>query len=444
MQLKQAVSSVLETTKQETETNWCWVEASVWTERMLIALDNGVKGGKWFSLMDKVYAMKTLEAAWQQVAKNKGSYGVDSISIERFASNQVHYLEELHEALKGGYYQPQAVKRVYIPKSDGKQRPLGIPTVKDRVVQTALKMVIEPIFERDFVEHSYGFRPQRGCKDALREVDALIKAGNVWVVDADLKSYFDTIPHDLLMKQIESKISDGGILDLIQSFLKQNIMDGVDTWTPVGGTPQGAVMSPLLANIYLHPLDRQMQDAGVNMVRYADDFVILCQSEVQAQITLKQVQDWVATNGLTLHPDKTHLGNCMEKGQGFEFLGYRFENGKRLVRKKSLKALKDKIRSKTKRSRGDSLKRIIQDLNPMLKGWYNYFKHANRWIFRNLDSFIRRRLRSLRYKQTTGQSFFGKSQHVHRLFPNTYFATHGLFTMTEAHAVACQSRCGNT
>lgn len=444
MQLKQAVSLVLEATKQETETRWCWVEASVWTARMLIALDNGVKGGKWFSLMDKVYAMKTLEAAWQQVAKNKGSYGVDGISIERFASNQAHYLEELHEALKGGHYQPQAIKRVYIPKSDGKQRPLGIPTVKDRIVQTALKMVVEPIFEREFVEHSYGFRPQRGCKDALREVDALIKAGNVWVVDADLKSYFDTIPHDLLMKQVESKISDGGILDLIQSFLKQNIMDGVDTWTPTGGTPQGAVMSPLLANIYLHPLDQHMQVAGVNMVRYADDFVILCQNETQAQNALEQVQGWVATNGLTLHPAKTHLGNCMEKGQGFEFLGYRFENGKRLVRKKSLKALKDKIRSKTKRSRGDSLKRIIQDLNPMLKGWYNYFKHANRWLFRDLDGFIRRRLRSLRYKQKTGQSFIGKSQHVNRLFPNTYFAAHGLFSMSEAHAVACQSRCGNT
>lgn len=444
MQLKQAVLTVLETAKQETDTRWSWVEASVWTERMLTALDNGVKGGKWFSLMDKVYAMKTLNAAWQQVAKNKGSHGIDNISIERFAANQTHYLEELHEALKGGYYSPQAVKRVYIPKSDGKQRPLGIPTVKDRVVQTALKMVIEPIFEREFVEHSYGFRPQRGCKDALREVDALIKAGLVWVVDADLKSYFDTIPHEQLMKQVERKISDGRILELIQRFLKQNIMDGVETWTPTGGTPQGAVMSPLLANLYLHPLDQLMQDAEVHMVRYADDFVILCHNQAQAQTALQQVQNWVNANGLTLHPDKTHLGNCMEKGQGFEFLGYRFENGKRLVRQKSLKALKDKIRSKTKRNRGDSLKRIIQDLNPMLKGWFNYFKQANRWIFRDLDSFIRRRLRSLRYKQKTGRSFIGKSHHVHRLFPNTYFAAHGLFTMTEAHAAVCQSRCGNT
>lgn len=444
MQLKEAVSSVPEVAKQETEAQWSWVEASVWTERMLAALDNGVKGGKWFSLMDKVYAMKTLQIAWQQVAKNKGSHGVDNISIERFAEKQEQYLRELHEALKHGDYQPQAVKRVLIPKNDGRQRPLGIPTVKDRVVQTALKMVIEPIFEREFVEHSYGFRPKRGCKDALREVDELIKAGQVWIVDADLKSYFDTIPHERLMKQVERRISDGRILELMQRFLKQNIMDGIQTWTPTGGTPQGAVMSPLLANIYLHPLDQQMQEAGLHMVRYADDFVILCKSEIQAQKALSQTQNWITANGLTLHPDKTHLGNCMEEGQGFEFLGYRFENGKRLVRKKSLQALKDKIRRKTKRNRGDSLERIIQDLNPMLRGWFNYFKQANRWVFRDLDGFIRRRLRSLRYKQKTGRSFFGRSHHVHRMFPNTYFAKYGLFTMTEAHALACQSRCGNT
>jgi RNA-directed DNA polymerase len=442
MQLAKAVSSVLETTKQGTEIHarWPWVEASVWTERMLTALENGVKGGKWFSLMDKVYAMNTLQAAWQQVAKNKGSHGVDGMSIERFAANQEHYLKELHEALKNGSYQPLPVKRVYIPKSDGKQRPLGIPAVKDRVVQAALKMVIEPIFEREFAEHSYGFRPGRGCKDALRSVDGILKEGKVWVVDADMKSYFDTIPHDKLMEQVETRISDGRVLELIRRFLKQNIMEGMQEWTPAGGTPQGAVISPLLANLYLHPLDKQMQDAGLRMVRYADDFVILCHCEDEAQQALSLVREWVTANGLTLHPDKTHVGNCMEIGQGFEFLGYRFEGGKRLVRKKSLKALKDKIRSKTKRSRGVSIERIIQDLNPMLRGWFNYFKHAHRWTFPEIDGFVRRRLRSLRYKQKTGRSFFGKSHHVHKMFPNAYFAAYGLFTMYEAHRMACQSR----
>ena len=438
MQLEKAVSSVLETTEQGTEIHARrpWIEASVWTERMLTALENGVKGGKWFSLMDKIHAMKTLHAAWQQVAKKKGAGGVDGMSIARFAANQEVYLTELHEALKNGTYQPQAVKRVYIPKSDGKQRPLGIPAVKDRVVQMALKMVIEPILEREFVDHSYGFRPQRGCKDALRSVDEALKAGYTWVVDADLQSYFDTIPHDKLMMRVETKISDGRVLELIKRFLKQNIMEDMQEWTPTGGTPQGAVISPLLADIYLHPLDKLMLEAGLRMVRYADDFVILCRSKAEALQALNLVREWVTTNGLTLHPDKTHVGNCMESGQGFEFLGYRFENGKRWVRKKSLKALKDKIRSKTKRSRGDSMKRIVADLNPMLRGWFNYFKHANRYTFPEIDGFVRRRLRSLRYKQQTGCSFFGISYHVHQLFPNAYFAEHGLFTMKEAYASA--------
>lgn len=442
MQLQETVSSVLETTKQEIETcdHWSWVEASVWTERMLTALDNGVKGGKWFSLMDKVYAKTTLEAAWRQVAKNKGSHGVDGMSVKRFEAQQDKYLTELHEALKKGTYQPLPVKRVYIPKSDGKQRPLGIPAVKDRVVQAAMKVVIEPIFEREFVTHSYGFRPGKGCKDALREVDTLLRDGNVWVMDADMKSYFDTIPHDKLMAQVETYISDGRVLELINRFLKQDILDGMQKWTPTGGTPQGAVISPLLANLYLHPLDKLMKEGGFSMVRYADDFVILCRSKTQAEDALKRVREWVEANGLTLHPDKTHVGNCLETGQGFEFLGYRFEGGKRFVRKKSLKALKDKIRSKTKRNRGDSITRTIQDLNPMLRGWFNYFKHAHRTTFPNVDGFIRRRLRSLRYRQKTGQSFFGKSYHVHRMFPNAHFAKHGLFTMKEAHILACQSR----
>ncbi|MDO9139617.1 MAG: reverse transcriptase domain-containing protein, partial [Methylococcales bacterium] len=243
MQLNEAISSVLETTKQETETHasWVWVEASVWTAPMLAALVNGVKGGKWYSLMDKVYALATLTAAWQQVRKNKGSHGVDGMSIERFAAKEGQYLLELQQALKEGSYQPLPVKRVRIPKAGGGERPLGIPAVKDRVVQTALKRVIEPIFENEFVNHSYGFRPLRGCKLALREVDGHMKAGQTWVVDADLKSYFDTIPHAQLMAEVEKLISDGKVLKLIESYLEQDIMDGLKRWTPVAGTPQGAV-----------------------------------------------------------------------------------------------------------------------------------------------------------------------------------------------------------
>jgi RNA-directed DNA polymerase len=352
---------------------------------------------------------------------------------------QEQYLLELQQALKEGSYQPLPVKRVFIPKAGGGERPLGIPAVKDRIVQTALKMVIEPIFENEFVEHSYGFRPLRGCKLALRTVDGCLKAGQTWVVDADLKSYFDTIPHALLMVEVEKFISDGKVLKLIQTYLEQDILDAMNRWTPIAGTPQGAVISPLLANLYLHSLDKRMMQAGYTMVRYADDFVVLCQSQEEAQNALALAQQWVDDKGLILHPDKTHVGNCLVKGQGFEFLGYRFEAGKRWVRKKSLKALKDKIRNKTRRSRGDSMDMIIKDLNPMLKGWFNYFKHAHKWTFSGIDGFIRRRLRSLRHKQRTGQAGFGRSKHLNQLMPNAYFTRYGLFTMKEAHAMACQS-----
>jgi RNA-directed DNA polymerase len=307
-------------------------------------------------------------------------------------------------------------------------------------VQTALKMVIEPIFENEFADHSHGFRPLRGCKDALREVDGYLKAGQTWVVDADLKSFFDTIPHAQLMGEVERLISDGRVLKLIEDYLKQDILDGLERWTPNAGTPQGAVISPLLANLYLHPIDKLMEQAGYTMVRYADDFVILCNSQEEAQNALELTHQWVGDKALILHPDKTHLGNCLEEGQGFEFLGYRFEAGKRWVRKKSLKAIKDKIRSKTQRTRGDSIETVVKELNPMLKGWFNYFKQAHEWTFASLDGFIRRRLRSLRFKQMSGQSSFGRSKHLSKIMPNTYFADLGLFTMKEAHSLACQSR----
>ena len=246
-----------------------WAEASIWTDRMVSALGNGVKGGKWFSLIDKVNRPSTLEAAWRRVARNKGAAGVDGQSVERFAYQSERNLLELHTELKAGTYRPSPVKRVEIPKADGKTRPLGIPVVKDRIVQAALKMVIEPIFEVQFREGSYGFRPGRGCKDALREVDRLLKEGYTFVVDADLKGYFDTIPHDRLMTLVEGSISDGRVLSLIESFLNQEIMTETARWQPETGTPQGAVLSPLLANLYLHPLDLLMEQSGYRMVRGA-------------------------------------------------------------------------------------------------------------------------------------------------------------------------------
>ena len=442
-QQPKVASQVSEVTKPETETHgpqtWGWVEAGVWTERMLAALGNGVKGGKWFSLMDKVYSPHTLMQAWERVASNKGAAGVDRISIERFAGKAGQYLKELSEELRTKRYRPEAVRRTYIPKGPGQTRPLGIPTVKDRVVQTALKLVLEPIYEQEFLPVSYGFRPERGCKDALREVDGLLKEGYTWVVDADLKSYFDTIPHQRLMERVKEQVSDGKVLDLIHAFLDQDILDEVKRWTPTRGTPQGAVLSPLLANLYLHPLDADLTGAGYRIVRYADDFVILCRTQEEAKNALSRVRAWVEANGLTLHPDKTHLGNCMEQGQGFEFLGYRFECGNRWVRKKSLTSLKDRIRKRTRRTRGDSMESIIQDLNPMLRGWFSYFKHAHRYTFKPLDGFVRRRLRAILRKQTKRPGF-GRCYADHRRWPNAYFANLGLFTQYEAHCRASQSR----
>lgn len=438
--MQHTAPSVSDRTKQGAEArDWSWVEASIWTMRMVSALGNGVKGGCWYSLMDKVERSGTLWRAWQHVLQRKGAAGVDHVSVERFEQNCERYLQELEADLKAGTYQPHPVKRVEIPKGDGKTRPLGIPVVKDRIVQTALKLTIEPIFEAQFLDTSYGFRPKRGCKDALRAVNEHLKAGYTWVVDADLQSYFDTIPHDALLAKFERCISDGRVLSLTEAFLDQDILDGMKRWTPVSGTPQGAVISPLLANLYLHDLDQLLADQGYCMVRYADDFVVLCQSQVAADKARDTIAEWTQTQGLTLHPEKTHVGDCRQKGQGFEFLGYRFEAGRRWVRKKSLNSFKDRLRKATRRTRGRSLAFVIAELNPMLRGWFGYFKHAHGWTFTSLDGFIRRRLRAMlrRQQKRPGQ---GHNYEDHQRWSNAFFAAAGLFTLTTAHQHARHSR----
>jgi RNA-directed DNA polymerase len=421
----------------ENRASWPWVEPEVWTDRMLTALEKGVKGGKWFSLIDKVYSPVTLRIAFKQVKANKGAAGVDKQTIEMFEARLDENLNRLSEELQAGTYQPRAIRRKYIPKPGTKEkRPLGIPTVRDRVVQAAVRMVLEPIFERDFADESYGFRPGRGCKDALRRVDGLLKEGYTWVVDADLKSYFDTIPHGGLLKLIGNKVTDGRIVDLIEAFLNQEVMETAKRWTPERGTPQGAVLSPLLSNIYLNPVDHLMGQEEVVMVRYADDFVILCQSEKEALKAKATVGKWTSENGLTLHPEKTHVVDATQKG-GFDFLGYHFERGYRWPRKKSLKKLKDTIRSQTRRANGYSLEKIISNVNRFLKGWFEYFKHSHRTTFRPLDSWIRMRLRSILRKRRGGRGR-GRGRD-HQRWPNAYFAEFGLFSLTAAHSEACQS-----
>jgi len=421
----------------EIRDRWDWVEPSVWTERMLTALERGVKGSKWFSLVDKVYALANLRAGFAKVKANRGAAGVDHQTIEMFERHLEENLERLSRSLREGSYRPQAIRRQWVPKPGSKEkRPLGIPTVRDRVVQAALLNVLEPIFEREYAEQSYGFRPNRGCKDALRRVEEMLKGGYNWVVDADLKSYFDTIPHDLMVKRVEEKVSDGAVIRLLKGYLKQEVMDEMQRWTPEGGTPQGAIVSPMLSNIYLNPLDHEMEQRGIEMVRYADDILILCRSQEEAEKALELVRKWTADAGLQLHPVKTRIVDATEKG-GFDFLGYHFERNMKWPRKKSLKKFKDTIRAKTKRTNGCSLRTIIEDVNRTSRGWFEYFKHSYRTTFPSLDGWTRMRLRSILRKRA-GRHGRGRG-YDHQRWPNAFFSEQGLFSLATAHAQACQS-----
>jgi len=404
---------------------------------MLTALERGVKGDKWFSLIDKVYTKENLRSGFEQVKANRGGAGVDHETIERYGARLDENLEKLSRELKEGRYQPQAIKRQWIPKAGStKLRPLGIPTVRDRVAQAALLNVLEPIFEREFAEQSYGFRPNRGCKDALRRVDGLLKEGYTWVVDADLESYFDTIPHTKLMERVEERVSDGAVLRLVKGYLKQEVMEGMKRWTPEGGSPQGAVISPLLSNIYLNPLDHEMEKKGREMVRYADDFVILSRSREEAEKALEEVREWVEQAGLRLHPEKTRISDASVKG-GFDFLGYHFERGMKWPREKSLKKFKETIREKTRRTNGDSMTRTIMRVNETVRGWFEYYKHSYWTTFKPIDGWIRMRLRSILRKREGGKGRGRGSDH--QRWTNDYFARQGLFSLVTNHAAACQS-----
>ena len=420
----------------EVRARWAWAEPSVWTDRMLTALEHGVKGGIWFSLIDKAYAPANLFASYAKVAANGGAAGVDHVTVEDFTKRLSRNLEKLAAQLEDGTYRPQAVRRVNIPKPGTKEtRPLGIPTVRDRVVQGALRHVLEPIFERQFAEHSYGFRPGRGCKDALRRVDKLLGQGCRYVVDVDLKSYFDTIPHDKLLDEVRKHVGDGRVVALVEAFLKAEILDDMRQWTPESGAPQGAVLSPLLSNLYLNELDHLMARSGYEMTRYADDLVIQCRTREEADRALAMVRTWTAQRGLTMHPTKTKIVDA--EIEGFEFLGYRFVKHRRFPRRKSLAKFRDAIRAKTQRTAGHGLNMIIADINRTLRGWFEYFKHSHPTTFRDLDGWVRMRLRSILRKRHRGR---GKGRGAdHQRWPNAYFAEQGLFSLTIAHALARQS-----
>jgi RNA-directed DNA polymerase len=403
-------------------------------------LQNKVRGGKWHALIDKVYAELNLYTAARKVTAKEKAAGVDGQSCEAFEEHLLVETRQLCEQLKGQTYRPSAVRRVHIPKPGrtNETRPLGIPTVRDRVVQRAIVSVIEPILDHQFHERSFGFRQGHGAHDALRIVEQKIQEGYVYVVDADLKGYFDTIPKDRLLKLIKEHISDSRMLNLIKLFLDQSILEELREWTPIAGVPQGAVLSPVLSNLYLNPLDHEMAEHGFEMVRYADDFVVLCRSEFEAEVALQVITEWVEQAGLTLHPTKTKIVDSRSKS--FAFLGYSFRGDKIYPRHESLAKMKARIKELTPRKRPGSIKSIAKELNRVLIGWFSYFRHCRWTIFKDLDTKIRDRLRRLLLKRHRKNP---KRLSRQQRWPNDYFAKAGLYSLREAHFRFDQSVSGN-
>ncbi|ADU29623.1 group II intron reverse transcriptase/maturase [Evansella cellulosilytica] len=355
---------------------------------------------KWYSLMDKVWAMSNMEEAFKEVKRNRGSAGVDGVSIRTFEHGVEDNVQVLQRELKEKAYRPRPVKRVFIPKTDGTKRPLGIPTVRDRVVQAAVRRIIEPIFEDKFLDCSFGFRPNKSAHMALEKIRKDLMDGYVYVIDADLKAYFDTIPQDKLIQAVREEVVDGSVIRLIQSFLQAGVMDGGSFHLTEKGTPQGGVISPLLANIYLHPLDELMTKRGHRITRYADDFVICCKSQKGAERVLKSVTRFLNEElGLTVHPEKTKVVNNLE--EPFLFLGHEFKGGYYVsASPKALKKFKEKVKEITRRNQTVNIETLIKEkLNPYLRGWGNYFGHFyGKTIFTIFDGWIRRRLRSVQLR----------------------------------------------
>jgi group II intron reverse transcriptase/maturase len=419
---------------------------------------DGSKKRKWYSLIDKIWAMPNLEEAFKEVRANRGAAGVDKVSIKAYELNLEHNLRVLQSALRTNTYIPKPVRRKYIDKSDGTKRPLGIPTVVDRIVQAAAKRVLEPIFETKFCERSYGFRPKRSAHMALETIRKDIREGYLFVIDADLKSYFDTIPHERLLEQVKEEVVDGSVLKLLESFLKAGILEEGVVHASEVGSPQGGVISPLLANVYLHPLDLLMEERGHRMTRYADDFVICCRSRRGAERVLKQVTKLLEDDlGLKLHPDKTKIVN--HKEEAFDFLGHVFKPG--CVMKpsiKSMKKFKERIKGITRRNQTVNMEVFTKKyLNSYLRGWGNYFKMGDiKSLFGNLDSWIRRRLRMIQMRSWRKPQKMlrvmrkrgwkkdlpsirmtawrnSSCQHAHYAMPNAWFKEIGLCSLLDMY-----------
>lgn len=353
------------------------------------------------SLIDKVWNEKNLENAWKRVKENKGSAGIDRVTIQTFESNLPQNLAEIQRLIKENRYEPKPVKRVLIPKDNGKMRPLGIPTVRDRVVQQALKNILEPILEETFLPLSHGYRPNTSAHEAVRKAEEYLESGYHWVVDADIEGFFDHVDHSLLMDLVTEKVSDGRVLSFIESFLVSGIMNEGIFEASTEGTPQGGNLSPLLANIYLHHFDRRMIELGYTHLRYADDILIFCKYEWEAKDTLKRTKEILERElKLKLSPEKTKIVHARKKG--IEYLGFHFNGRWRRPRTKALKKFKEEIKQRTRRQQPRNLEAVIESINPIIRGWGNYFKEGTvKKLFGELDGYIRGRLRSFQAKRRT-------------------------------------------
>ena len=413
---------------------WFWAQHGAWTERMRTRLAHSGPTTKWFALWDKVISPQNVQAAYWSVWRNGGAAGVDGQTVAQFNEHEEAELAKLCEELRGKTYRRQPARRVWIPKpGTAEKRPLGIPAVRDRTVEAALKAVLEPIFEQDFAEHSYGFRPGRGCAEAVGRIEELLNQGRAWCVDLDFKSYFDTIPHERLLGLVAQRVVDGSVLALLKQSLQAGVLEGLKDWQPTEcGTPQGAVISPLLANLYLNPLDHAMARRDWQMVRYADDLVVLCHTPEEAEEALAYLRQWSQEAALTVHPTKTRIVHA--GSEGFDFLGWHFRGGNKWPRKKSLQKLRDKLRPLTGRTQGLSWADLVTRLNPILRGWHGYFRDSHPGGLRGPDGWLRRRLRAMLRKREKRPGY-GLSEADSRRWPNQWFAMQGLFSLEHGSCV---------